>query len=229
MIPALLMSTWTRGKRAPISSAADRIEAWEDRSAATTAVGEPVAPVISSDTFCPSTLRRATSTTVAPSRAKPSAVARPIPRVEPVMTHTRPDMSTCCDIALRQFAREPRHAFVEHGFQLGSHGLPGMGCPKSVSAAFHRQELRTLPCVGLFERCRFGERHRLVGCAMDEEPGNPDLPSSRRDIQPVGILLDVVEYIGIERQDLTGPRILNCEVTSPSPSPLVIGGPAIDS
>jgi hypothetical protein len=36
---------------------------------------------------------RARSTTVAPSRARPSAVALPSPRLAPVTTHTRPLMS----------------------------------------------------------------------------------------------------------------------------------------
>ena len=104
-----------------------------------------------------------------------------------------------------------------------------MSSAKGVSTVLHPQEFGTLASAGLLERCRFAERHRLVGRAMNDEPGHRDLPSRRRDVQAVGILLDIVEHIRIKGQDLAGPRILNFQVSCTSPRTALIGRPPVHS
>jgi hypothetical protein len=86
MMPAAFTSTSRPPKRATASPTTRAGVSLAVTSAATTAAG----PAASAATAASAPWSRLTSTTEAPSRAKPSAEARPIPELAPVTTTTFP-------------------------------------------------------------------------------------------------------------------------------------------
>src|SRR3954452_7025181 len=72
------------------------------------------------------------------------------------------------------------------------------------------------------ENLGFVEPNRFVVGAVDNEPGNPDPRGRCLDIQSFGILLDVIEHIGVERQNLAGAGILDVGLTAGTPGTALI-------
>ena len=90
LIPALLTNTSIRPHRSTTLSMKEGISShWPTWQAIPTAA-EPVADVTSAATVSQSSCFLLLTTTVAPAPASPSAIARPMPFVEPVTIATRP-------------------------------------------------------------------------------------------------------------------------------------------
>src|SRR3954468_18368491 len=109
---------------------------------------------------------------LAPRWAKPWAVARPIPRLAPVTTQTRPLRSVVMNGGSSQVGSEPAEGGVKHDFELGSSGAPRMDGAERMSCTLYCQQ----PAVGTHTRrlqpFRLGKADRLVRRPMDDEPGN---------------------------------------------------------
>jgi hypothetical protein len=91
MMPALLISRSSRGKRVSSSAAAARTEPRLDRSRPTTDVCAPGEAATIWLAAVPALVRsRHASTTRAPRLASTAAISNPMPELAPVTTATRP-------------------------------------------------------------------------------------------------------------------------------------------
>ena len=66
----------------------------------------------------------------------------------------------------------------------------------------------------------FRQRHRLVLGAVHDEPGHCDSRRGRLDVEGRGVSLDVIEHVGVEREDLA-----RCGRSSPRCTPACASGP----
>src|SRR4051794_13834716 len=98
-----------------------------------------------------------------------------------------------------------------------------------MAAALDRQQPGVRAVAGRREDLGFVEPYRFVLGAMNDEPGNPDPRGRCLDIQGLGILLDVIEHVGIERQDLAGAGILDVGLAASAPGAALVLRPALDS
>src|SRR6476659_3898508 len=62
---------------------------------------------------------------------------------------------------------------------------------------------------------------------MDDEPRNSDPCRRCLDIQSLGILLDVVQHVGVQRQDLTGTGVLDLSLAASPPGAALVLWPSL--
>src|SRR3954470_4661278 len=96
-----------------------------------------------------------------------------------------------------------------------------------MAAALDSQQPGLLETAGRREHLGFVEPYRFVLGPVDDEPGNPDPCRRCLDIQGLGILLDVIEHVSIERQDLTGAGILDVGLTASAPGAALVLWPPL--
>src|SRR6478672_6770456 len=123
---------------------------------------------------------------------------------------------------------KPGQGLIEDVVELGCTRSPGMSGAESMSAALDREKTRLFSVAGTFERLCFPNGHRLIVHAMDDQPGNVDPFGGRTYVEPIGVLLDVVQHVGVERKYLAGPGILYLQMTTAAPVGTLIGRPALD-
>src|SRR5688572_9206782 len=101
-----------------------------------------------------------------------------------------------------------------------------MGCPKGMTRALHFEQAG-FSGRAVYEGLGLGEADRLVGPAVNHEPGDTNSCSGGLDIERGRIPVDVIEHIGIEWQRLAGTCIEDRGVAGLSPRGPLLRSPAV--
>jgi hypothetical protein len=98
-----------------------------------------------------------------------------------------------------------------------------------MAAFFHRQERGNRAPARRPECFGFRKADRLIGRPVNDEPRNRYSAGGCFDIERLCVVDDVLENVGVERENLSGTRILYADVALGAPGNLLLGGPAIHS
>ena len=107
---------------------------------------------------------------------------------------------------------------VRRLLQLRGGAAPRVGGAEGVSGSGDGQEPGPCRRRGRRQPLAFQQRHRLVLASVHDEPGHRDSRRGRLDVEGGGVLLDIVEDVGVVGEDLPGPRVLHRGDAGLSPS-----------